>query len=58
MSKLLSLSGAIIIAAIAFIVLFPILGVTLWISPLVAGCLLVLIGGPSIIRGGRSPLAH
>ncbi len=58
MSRLLSFSGAIIIAAIAFIVLYPILGVTLWVSLLVAGCLLVAIGAPSALKGGRSPLTH
>ncbi len=41
MRTTLSLISSLVIAGIAFIVLYPILGVTLWVSLLVAGCLLV-----------------
>jgi hypothetical protein len=44
MSILLSLVVGIIAAGIGFVILYPILGVTLWISFLVAACLLVLFG--------------
>ncbi len=53
MSKALSIPAAIIVAGIAFIVLYPILGVTLWVSFLVAGVLLVVTGW-----GGARTAAH
>jgi uncharacterized protein (DUF983 family) len=42
MSKMLSLIAGLIAAGIGFVILYPILGVTLWVSFLVAACLLVL----------------
>ena len=45
MSKLLTLIAAVVAAGIGFVILYPILGVTLWVSFLVAACLLVLVGG-------------
>ena len=42
MSKVLNLIAGLIAAGIGFVILYPILGVTLWISFLVAACLLVL----------------
>ena len=47
MSKFLSLIAAVVAAGIAFVILYPILGVTLWISFLVAACLLVVFGATS-----------
>ena len=44
MSKILSLIAGVIAAGIGFVILYPILGVTLWVSFLVAACLLVLFG--------------
>ena len=41
MSKILSLIAGVIAAGIGFVILYPILGVTLWVSFLVAACLLV-----------------
>jgi type IV secretory pathway TrbD component len=42
MGKVLNLVAGLIAAAVGFVILYPILGVTLWISFLVAACLLVL----------------
>ena len=42
MSKILNLILGVIAAGIAFVILYPILGVTLWVSFLVAACLLVV----------------
>ena len=42
MSKILSIIAGVIAAGIGFIILYPILGVTLWVSFLVAACLIVL----------------
>lgn len=42
MSKTLALLAGLLAAAVAFVVLYPILGVTLWVAFVVAGCLLVL----------------
>ena len=42
MTKMLNLIAGLIAAGIAFVILYPILGVTLWVSFLVAACLLVL----------------
>ena len=44
MSKILNLIAGVIAAAIGFVILYPILGVTLWVSFLVAACLLVRFG--------------
>jgi hypothetical protein len=44
MSKMLNLSAGLIAAGIGFVILYPILGVTLWVSFLVAACLLVVFG--------------
>lgn len=44
MTKVLNIIAGVIAAGIGFIILYPILGVTLWISFLVAACLLVVIG--------------
>jgi hypothetical protein len=43
------LAGA-IAAGIGFVILYPILGVTLWVSFLVAACLLVVVGGLTSTR--------
>lgn len=50
----LSLSFAIILAAIAFIVLFLILSVPLWISLIVAA--VIIVGG--LAEGGHREAAH
>ena len=42
--KILNLIAGLIAAGIGFVILYPILGVTLWVSFLVAACLLVLFG--------------
>jgi type IV secretory pathway TrbD component len=42
MGKLLNLIAGLVAAAVGFVILYPILGVTLWVSFLVAACLLVL----------------
>lgn len=42
MGKVLNLIAGLIAAGVGFVILYPILGVTLWISFLVAACLLVL----------------
>jgi type IV secretory pathway TrbD component len=42
MSKILSLIAGLIAAGIGFVILYPILGVTLWVAFLVAACLLVV----------------
>ncbi len=42
MSKMLNLLAGLVAAGIGFVILYPILGVTLWISFLVAACLLVV----------------
>lgn len=44
MSKTLNLVAGLVAAGIGFVILYPILGVTLWVSFLVAACLLVLFG--------------
>jgi hypothetical protein len=46
-SKLLSIIAGLIAAGIGFVILYPILGVTLWVSFLVAACLLVLFSATS-----------
>ena len=43
MSKTLPVITGVIAAGVAFVVLYPILGVTLWISFLVAGCILAAL---------------
>lgn len=53
MSMALSLIIGIIAAGIGFVILYPILGVTLWVSFLVAGCLLVLFGVTSGMTSTR-----
>ena len=50
MGKMLNLIGGLIAAAVGFVILYPILGVTLWISFLVAACLLVVFTGVSSTR--------
>jgi hypothetical protein len=47
MSKVLSLIAGVIAAGIGFIILYPIIGVTLWVSFLVAACLLVVFTATS-----------
>lgn len=42
MSKIINLIAGVIAAGIGFVILYPILGVTLWVSFLVAACLLVV----------------
>lgn len=42
MTKILNLIAGLIAAGIGFVILYPILGVTLWVSFLVAACLLVV----------------
>ena len=42
MSMILRLIAGVIAAGIGFVILYPILGVTLWVSFLVAACLLVV----------------
>ena len=54
MSKLSTLTAAVIAAGIGFVILYPILGVTLWVSFLVAACLLVVVGG----LGSTRSMAH
>lgn len=44
MTKILGLIAGVVAAGIGFVILYPILGVTLWISFLVAACLLVVFG--------------
>jgi hypothetical protein len=44
-SKMSTLLAAVIAACIGFVILYPILGVTLWVSFLVAACLLVVVAG-------------
>ena len=44
MSKMLGLIAGVVAAGIGFVILYPILGVTLWVSFLVAACLLVVPG--------------
>jgi hypothetical protein len=50
MSKLFALIAAVVAAGIGFVILYPILGVTLWVSFLVAACLLVFVGGITSTR--------
>ena len=50
MTKMLNLIAGLIAAGIGFVILYPILGVTLWISFLVAACLLVVFSGLSASR--------
>jgi uncharacterized protein YqfA (UPF0365 family) len=45
---MLNLIAGLIAAGIGFVILYPILGVTLWVSFLVAACLLVLFGVSSM----------
>ena len=45
MSKLSTMLTAVIAAGVGFVILYQILGVTLWVSFLVAACLLVFVGG-------------
>jgi hypothetical protein len=47
MSKILNIIAALVAAGIGFVILYPILGVTLWVSFLVAACLLVVFGATS-----------
>jgi type IV secretory pathway TrbD component len=47
MTKILNLIAGLIAAAIGFVILYPILGVALWVSFLVAACLLVVISASS-----------
>jgi len=54
MSLLLSLIVGIVAAGIGFIILYPILGVTLWVSFLIAGCLLVLFGATFGVKSPRA----
>lgn len=44
MSTVFSLLAGLVAAGIGFVILYPILGVTLWVSFLVAAGLLVLFG--------------
>ncbi len=44
MSKMLNVIAGLVAAGIGFVILYPILGVTLWVSFLVAACLLVVFG--------------
>jgi hypothetical protein len=43
MSKMLSVIAALAAAGIASVILYPSLGVTLWVSFLVGACLLVMV---------------
>jgi hypothetical protein len=53
MSKVVTLIAAANAAGIPCVILYPILGVTLWVSFLVAACVLVLVGLTSV-----RPTAH
>ncbi len=56
MLKSLGISVAGLIAAgVAFVILYPILGVTLWVSFLVAGCILAVsvLASATKAEGGR-----
>lgn len=55
MSKVLSIITGLVAAGIAFVVLYPILGVTLWVSFVVAGCLLIL---GTVASGTTAHSAH
>jgi hypothetical protein len=50
MSKPSTLIAAVIAAGIGFVILYPILGVTLWVAFLVAACLLAVVGGLTSTR--------
>jgi hypothetical protein len=50
MLKMSTMLAAVIAAGVGFIILYPILGVTLWVSLLVAACLLVFVGGLTSAR--------
>lgn len=47
MTKVLA---GLVAAGIAFIILYPILGITLWVSFLVAACILVVVASAGAMR--------
>jgi hypothetical protein len=58
MTKILSLIVGLVAAGIGFVILYPILGVTLWISFLVAACLLVVFAGVASANSSRVTPTH